>query len=319
MNIIFFGLGSIGKRHYRNLMSISNDFNFYAYRVRKNPLSDEFKKIKIIDDLQKVKSFKFDLAIISSPPSVQENIINFVVENSINFFVEKPIGINYSNLYPLLKEVKQKKLISMVGFNLRAHPVHNEIKRIVAENQLGNVVSIRSMVGQYLPDWHPDEDYSKGYSANKHLGGGVLLDLTHELDFVYSLFGDFLDYKAFFGKLSSLSADTEDIAEIIIKFKNNVLGSVRLDYIQMFPQRSGQIIGEKASLFYDLINPKIEIYDKSGLIYIKEFDKYNRNEMYLLQMKLLVDSIKNKTFVENDFESGLKILKLVNDLKAEKS
>ena len=318
MNIIFFGLGSIGKRHFRNLLLIPKQFNFFAYRVRKNPLPDDLQNIIIVDDLQDIKSLKIDLAIISSPPSVQENIINFVVKYSINFYVEKPIGVNYSNLHPLLKEVKQKKLISMVGFNLRAHPVHNEIKKIINQDLLGNIVSVRSMVGQYLPDWHPDEDYSRGYSANKTLGGGVLLDLTHELDFVYSLFGDFSAYKAFFGKLSSLNTDTEDIAEIIIEFKNNIFGSVRLDYIQTFPQREGQIIGENATLFYDLINSKIEIFNKNGLSFSKEFGDFDRNEMYLTQMKLMIESVENKTFVKNDFESGLKILKLVNDLKSDK-
>lgn len=315
MNIIFFGLGSIGKRHFRNLLSISRDFNYYAYRVRNIPLPEDLNKITIIDDLQKIKSLKIDLAIISSPPSVQDDIVNFVVKNSIHFFVEKPIGVDYAKLHNLLKIVQQKKIISMVGFNLRFHPIHNEIKEIIKNNYLGNIVSVRSMVGQYLPDWHPDEDYSKGYSANSHLGGGVLLDLTHEIDFVYSLFGEFLDYKSFFGKLSSLDSDSEDIAEIIIKFKSNVIGSLRLDYIQQFPQRSGQIIGENATLFYDLINSKIEIFDKKGLILLKKFDHFDRNEMYLTQMELLIESINNKTFIENDFESGLKVLKLVNDLK----
>jgi predicted dehydrogenase len=315
MNIIFFGLGSIGKRHFRNLLSISRDFNYYAYRVRNNPLPDDFEKITIIDDLRKIKSLKIDLAIISSPPSVQDDIVNFVVKNSIHFFVEKPVGVDYVKLHDLLKLVQQKKIISMVGFNLRFHPIHGEIKEIIKDNCLGNIVSVRSMVGQYLPDWHPDEDYSKGYSANSHLGGGVLLDLIHEIDFVYSLFGEFLDYKSFFGKFSSLDSDSEDIAEIIIKFKSSVIGSIRLDYIQHFPQRSGQIIGENATLFYDLIKCKIEIYDKNGLILSKKFDHFDRNEMYLTQMELLIESINNKVFIENDFESGLKVLKLVNDLK----
>ena len=230
--------------------------------------------------------------------------------------MEKPIGINYNKLSSLIPEIKTKNLISMVGFNLRFHPLHFEIKKIISSNEFGKVYSIRSMVGQYLPDWHPNEDYSKGYSANKHLGGGVLLDLTHEIDFTYSLLGDFIDYKSFFGKLSSINSDSEDLAEIIIKFKNyNAIGSIRLDYIQKFPQRSGQIIGENQILFYDFLNSKIEVFDKHGLTYSNHIENFNRNDMYLSQMKCLINNVKNKKIIENDFESGLKILKLVNDVK----
>ena len=318
MNIIFFGLGSIGKRHFKNLKAISQKFNFYAYRVRNNPLNEEFNEIVVVKNLDKVKLLKIDLAIISSPPSAQEKILSFVVQNSINFFVEKPIGIDYNNLSSLIPEIKIKNLISMVGFNLRFHPLHFEIKKIISSSKFGKVYSIRSMVGQYLPDWHPNEDYSKGYSANKHLGGGVLLDLTHEIDFTYSLLGDFIDYKSFFGKLSSINSDSEDLAEIIIRFKkHNAIGSIRLDYIQKYPQRSGQIIGENQILFYDLLNSKIEVFDKNGLSYSNHLENFNRNDMYLSQMKCLIKSVTNKKIIENDFESGLKILKLVNDVKDE--
>ena len=103
-------------------------------------------------------------------------------------------------------------------------------------------------MGQYLPDWHPNEDYRQGYSANRPLGGGVLLDLIHEIDLLYSWFGKPDDGQSHRRHAVDLEIDTEDTAAIVCRFAGGVIGSIQLDYVQRVPLRNGFIIGEAASL-----------------------------------------------------------------------
>ena len=230
-----------------------------------------------------------------------------IINNGIDFFIEKPIGNDINLLQELLPIVKEKKIISMVGYNLRYHPVHKRLVEIITQGTLGNISSIRSVVGQYLPDWHPHEDYRKGYSANKKLGGGAILDLIHEFDFVYSLFGNVNNIKAFTGKNSHLEIDVEDVAEVIMKFESGILGSVHVDYVNRRGQRDGMILGDEATVKYDLLKSEIIITKKEGTEIIESFD-FVRNDMYRNEFIDLIDAIKTRTELKNNFEAGLQVL-----------
>ena len=308
MKILFIGLGSIGQRHLRNLLTLG-DFDYYAYRRRSLELPEEFKDVKItlLNELSNIINVKPNLCIIAAPPVVQQEVLPTIINNGIDFFIEKPIGNDINLLQELLPIVKEKKIISMVGYNLRYHPVHKRLVEIITQGTLGNISSIRSVVGQYLPDWHPHEDYRKGYSANKKLGGGAILDLIHEFDFVYSLFGNVNNIKAFTGKNSHLEIDVEDVAEVIMKFESGILGSVHVDYVNRRGQRDGMILGDEATVKYDLLKSEIIITKKEGTEIIESFD-FVRNDMYRNEFIDLIDAIKTRTELKNNFEAGLQVL-----------
>lgn len=315
MKILFIGLGSIGQRHLRNLLRLG-DFDYYAYRTRNLLLPDEFKhvKIHIIKDLSEIEFIKPQLCIIAAPPTIQQNVLPIIIKKGIDFFVEKPIGNDLYTLQELLPIVKEKKIISMVGYNLRYHPVYKRLQEIVKQKRLGNIVSVRSVVGQYLPDWHPSEDYRKGYSANKNLGGGAVLDLIHELDFVYSLFGKVDQIKSFTTKKSHLEIDVEDVAEIILKFKSGILGSVHVDYVDRKGQRNGMILGDEGTVKYDLLKSEIILTNQDGSEQIETFD-FERNDMYKNELTDLFKSISSRTQLKNNFESGLEVLSYALEAK----
>ena len=123
-----------------------------------------------------------------------------------------------------------------------------EVKRLVAEGVAGRLVSIRAQFGQYLPDWHPWEDYRRGYSARRDMGGGVVLDRVHELDYVRWLMGNVTEVCALSGKLSSLEIDSEDTAEILLRFESGAFGSVHLDYVRRDRDCRLEIVGEEGTL-----------------------------------------------------------------------
>jgi predicted dehydrogenase len=312
MKILFIGLGSIGQRHLRNLLTLGN-FEYYAYRMRNLVLPEEFQDVKItvIKDLSELERIKPQLCILAAPPIVQQEVLPIIVKNSIDFFVEKPIGIDLKVLQNLLPIVKEKEIISMVGYNLRYHPIHKRLSQIIDQGLLGNISSIRSVVGQYLPDWHPQEDYRFGYSANKNLGGGAVLDLIHEIDFVYSLFGKVNDIKSFSSKTSHLEIDVEDVAEIIMKFASGILGSVHVDYVNRRGQRDGMILGDEASVKYDLLKAELTIMYKNGIEEIEIFD-FVRNKMYRNELSDLLNAISTRVELKNNFAEGLEVLSYAN-------
>jgi predicted dehydrogenase len=308
MKILFIGLGSIGQRHLRNLLTLGT-FEYYAYRRRNIELPEEFKDIKItlINDLSELEKIKPQLCIISAPPIVQQEVLPIIIKNGIDFFVEKPIGIDLKGLQDLLPIVKEKEIISMVGYNLRYHPIHKRLMQLIGQGVLGNICSIRSVVGQYLPDWHPHEDYRFGYSANKKLGGGAILDLIHEIDFVYSLFGKVNELKSFSAKTSHLEIDVEDVAEIIMKFASGVLGSVHVDYVNRRGQRDGMIVGDEASVKYDLLKSELTIIHKDSLEEVEKFD-FARNDMYRNELSDLLNAVVSRVELINNFAEGLEVL-----------
>jgi predicted dehydrogenase len=308
MKILFIGLGSIGQRHLRNLLTLG-EFEYFAYRKRNYKLPQEFENvnISIINSLTDIPNLNLDFCIIAAPPIVQQEVLPIIISNGLDFFIEKPIGPDLGVLKKLIPVIIKKQIISMVGYNLRYHPIHNRLIEILKDGTLGNISAIRSVVGQYLPDWHPNEDYRNGYSANRKLGGGVILDLIHEIDFVYSLFGKVIDLKSFYAKTSHLEIDVEDIAEIIMKFDSGIIGSVHLDYINRNGQRNGTILGDEASLNYDLLKSEIIILHKNGIREVEVFE-FVRNNMYLNELTDFLYAVHSRNELSNNFAAGLEVL-----------
>lgn len=318
MNILFIGLGSIGQRHLRNLSKLG-DFKYHAYRRRGKPLPNEFDNIQIQThaDIDNALSHHIDLCIISAPPVVQHEVLPIVVNAGCHFFIEKPIAHTLNGMEDILKNVQTKKLKSLVGFNLRFHPIHKKIQAILNDGILGNISHIQASVGQYLPDWHPYEDYRQGYSAREELGGGVTLDLIHEIDFVYSFFGKPIEIKGMTGKKSHIEINTEDTCDILLRFESGIIGNVHLDYVQRCPFRNGHIIGDEASLIYDIGASKVEVLFKDGSTEITSFNNFNRNDMYVNEMKALLDSIETGVDYPSNLASGLEVLKIAITVKGQ--
>ena len=306
--ILFVGLGSIGQRHLRNLISIG-EFELYAFRKRNHPLPQEFAdfKINVLQEWDEVKNIRPEICILASPPFVQQQVLPLIVDLGMDFLIEKPIGVDLNLLESMVPAIREKGLVSMVGYNLRYNPVISRIKNFLAEGLLGNITSFRLEVGQYLPDWHPDEDYRTGYSANKSLGGGVTLDLIHEIDLAYHLFGEFEEIYGMLAKQSKLEIDVEDTSEIVVRTKMGCLGSIHMDYVNRFGRRRGSIYGDLGTLDYDLLNSTIDLCI-AGKNYKKIEIEFTRNEMYISELSDFLKAVNSRDSLNMNFEQGLKVL-----------
>lgn len=265
------GLGSIGRRHLRNLRDLCPDATIAVCR-----LSDESKSADIptyanmiCHSLDELIQFAPHAAIIATPASTHERIASALVASEIHVLIEKPLTTDARSAARLQATIKASNVVAMVGYNLRFLPGLQLIKKTIDQGQLGNILSVRAEVGQYLPDWRPDQDYRQSVSANAELGGGALLELSHELDYLLWLFGLPLQVIATGGNTGQLDLEVEDLVEMVMKYKAGPLVSVHMDFLDRAGFRTMRVIGAEASLVWDAITDTVtrhDPYSKSGRV-----------------------------------------------------
>ncbi len=260
--ILLISLGSIGKRHLRNARSLMPDAEIAVHRQYTK--SDD--KIpegadKLLRSLNEAKDYKPHAVLISSPASEHiENAITFL-DQSAHLFIEKPLAVDTKNLNSFTKKCEQANTFVMIGYVLRFLPLLNSIKAYLDSNELGRIYTAHVQVGQYLPDWRPESDYRNGVSAQKKLGGGALLELSHEIDYTNWLFGTPNSLICSTNKISNLEIDVEDNASLIFEYDEPAKKiMIQLDFLQRVAKMGLQVVGEKGTLEADLIKEKAYLY-----------------------------------------------------------
>jgi predicted dehydrogenase len=312
MRILLVGLGSIGQRHLRNLQTLGT-FECVALRSRGQPLPDEFSALplRVVTTLDEAVAAQPDVACLCAPSPVHPVVLGRLVrETGCHVFIEKPIAPSLDGLADCARLLEEQGRKSLVGYNLRCHPVCEVVQETLRQGVLGRVTSARVSVGQYLPDWHPHEDYRHGYSASRRLGGGVVLDLIHEIDLLYSWFGKPEVVKAVAGKISALDIDTEDTAEILCRFAGGVIGSAHMDYVQRVPMRTGTIVGDEATLTYDLLKHECQVHRPGVPPVVHAFPEFVRNEMYVAELARFLEAIQGDTSCSPSLREGIDVLEI---------
>lgn len=317
MKILFIGMGSIGTRHYNCLKKYKEQHNleFISYKTNLNKDNkNKEEDIQYFDTLESALLQEPDCAVISNPTSIHIETAIKCANIGLHMFIEKPLSNTLTEVDKLIEIVKEKNLITLMGCNLRYHPILIDIKNIITSMDLGKGYDFNICAGSYLPDWRPWQDYTKSYSAKKSLGGGVLLDLIHEIDYTYWLFGEFIEVKSLVEKISDLDIETEDCAKILVKTKKS-LGTISLNYYRRNPERKIYINFEKGSIIADLVKNELIIENVNGIT-TKKYE-VDRNYTYEKQMEHFLEAILNKSNTENDVNTGLKTLKYVLHIKKE--
>ena len=250
MKILVVGYGSIGKRHVNNLTKIK-DIEILVCSKNKNVNILKKNGVKIFESLAEAIKEKPDVGIICNETSFHVKTAIKLAKHNCHLFIEKPLSNSLKDINVLLDLVKKKKLITMIGCDMRFHKCIQEIKKIIESGDLGKIISVRVENGSYLPDWHPGEDYRTSYASKKKLGGGVVLTLIHEIDYLYWFFGRINEVSAITGKISDLEISVEDFAAITLRFQKKIIGEVHLDYFQQPEFRNCKIIGNKGIIYWD--------------------------------------------------------------------
>jgi predicted dehydrogenase len=326
--ILIVGLGSIGQRHTRNLRRIfGGEINIIAYRVRRlshvltekltiEPGEDVEKRynLTVFSNLEDALKEGPDAAFICNPTSLHIKAALACARAGCHVFVEKPLSHTMDGVDDLLAILDEKKLVGMVGYQLRYHPSLKILRRMLAENAVGHIISVRCEVSEFLPGCHAYEDYRQGYNARRDLGGGIILSHIHEMDYLYSLFGVPRTVYAAGGRLSSLEMDVEDTAHVLMNF--DVRGRILPVYLyQDFIQNPGKqtcvIIGEEGRIEVDFRNGSVNRFDRNGVeAECFEIGEYDRNCMFQEELECFVRCMYGQASPMVSIEEGVKSLKM---------
>lgn len=316
MNVLVVGYGSIGKRHIANLSKFPN-MNIFVCTNRKYDSFLNNKKCKIFNSLDECIKQKPDIVFITNTTNLHVKTAIKLANANIHLFIEKPLSNSTKEIKLLLDTIRKRKLITMMGCVLRFNPGIQKIKKIISENKIGRVISVHAENGSFLPEWHSYEDYKKSYASRNDLGGGVVLTNIHELDYLYWIFGNVQEVFSITGKFSELKIDVEDLSSILLRFSNDVIAEIHLDYFQKPSARSCKIVGTHGTLYWDSNKNHVLLYDVKKKKWIKKMKlkNYNINEMYLDEIKHFIKCVKKNEKSINPIEEGAKILNVAIGIK----
>lgn len=307
MKIIFFGLGSIGQRHAKILLK-SYTHDLFAFRSGVNDKKNNLG-IKELYSWAEVEKLKPDIAFITNPTYLHIKTAIKCAKIGCKLFIEKPIDKDMDGLDDLLKTVKEKKLITYVAYNLRFHPIIKELKKYIKKEK---PLYVRIVCTSFLPDWRPNQDYLKGYSANSDLGGGVILDLSHELDYTTFLLGDINKIECNYYRRSNVTVNAEDFVDYLLETNLSPV-NIHINFFSHIHQRYIQIDFRNLTVVADLISTEIKEFSSKSLQRTKKLEYYSGQE-YMEQMKYFFDNIDNPEMMNNLSEASF-LFKQIVDLK----
>lgn len=321
MKILVAGLGSIGQRHVRNLRTLlGDDVDLLAYRVRKNSpviradLSAEeggdverAYGIRSFDDLDEALAEAPDAAFVTNPNHLHIPVALAAARAGCHLFIEKPVAHNLDGVEELAVEIERQGLVCFVGYQLRFHPAFRELQRLLAEGELGAVLAVRIEFGEYLPGWHPYEDYRQLHVSRRAEGGGVLLAQIHDLDLVYALFGLPRRVFALGGKRSTLEIDVEDTVTMLLDC--GVPVHVHQDLLQRPPVRVYELIGEDAKAVWDANAGTLTVTPAGGEANVLDV-AVDRNDLFLDQLRHFLACVRGDEQPVVDLAAGVDSLRI---------
>ncbi len=327
------GLGSIGQRHVRNLrMLVGEDLDLITARTRGlNNMISETMDSKQCDDLAQeygIRTFdsinealgeRPNMVFVTNPTSLHVKTAMTAVLSGCSVFVEKPLSHNMAMIGDLIDRTEASGITTMVGYQMRFHPCLIRLREAISQRELGNIYAVRAEVGEYLPNWHPYENYRDTYASKRNLGGGVILTQIHEFDYLYWLFGLPRRVFALGGTLSALDIDVEDVSSVLLDCEVNgarIPIHVHQDYLQNPPARTCHIIGENGKIFVDLLANTFSLFDRIG--HRKEhlsFPQINRNELFIAELAHFVESVEANIPSALPFREGAQSLRVALAVK----
>ena len=324
MKFLIAGLGSIGRRHFRNLMALG-ERDIILLRTRKATLpEDELAGVPVETELQEaLQRHRPDAVIVANPTSLHLDVAIPAAEAGCHILLEKPVSHSLERLDVLQKAAEKSGSKILVGFQFRYHPTLNKARELIQSNMLGKILTVHAHWGEYLPQWHPWEDYRQSYAARADLGGGVIVTLTHPLDYLRYLLGDVESLWSFNGHISRLEVDVEDVAEIGLKFMNGAVGGVHLNYFQRPPVHQLEIVGTDGTLRWDNADGVLNFYkfpatfgsysDNPPDPVIETFsppEGFERNQLFVAQMCHFIEVVRGEKEPICSLEDGVQALHL---------
>lgn len=319
MRFFIVGLGSMGKRRIRNLHALGEkDIVGFDIRLDRNKEAQEKYSIRTVEKFADISPNDFDVLIISTSPDAHGDYIRYALKHTKHFFVEHPTNDDG------YKEILANKdeTIKAPSCTFLFNPAIKMMKQVLEEGRIGRILAFQYHMGQYLPDWHPWEDYREVYFSKKATGACREM-FCFELIWLNSLIGsDIKEIRGTIAKLSDLDMDADDTVTAAVAYENNVRGTLLIDVLSRKPYRTLRLLGSDGVLEWERFDYQIKVFNsadkKTEVISIPkgnpEKGYVNEEEMYIDEIKTFLDAIKGRAPYPYSFEENFETLKILERL-----
>lgn len=298
MKFLIAGFGSIGRRHFHNLLALGEK-DILFYRTGRSELpDDELQDYVVEHDLDAALAHGPDAVIVSNPTALHLDVAIPAVQTGCHLLLEKPISHNLERVDELQQAIEASGSRVLVGFQYRYHPTLQVAAELLSAGAIGRPLHARALWGEYLPNWHPwEQDFRQGYSARADLGGGVVLTLSHPIDYLRWLLGDVAAVTALLKNSATLGIDVEDQADLLLEFEEDRLANLHLDYLRRPPEHRLEIVGSKGLLTWQATSGLLRLYHTESDAWTEHPIPagFKRNDLFLAQTRHFLDVLRGGT------------------------
>lgn len=267
IRLAILGFGSIARKHLQSIQKILSLCKISILTSQEIEKERFEKNISWHDSIESLLKISPDYCIIATPANIHGRYLNEIAKTGCRVLIEKPLAATSRQAFEIIKSSRTMTQKPLVAYNLRFSKALQAVRACIANGIIGEIYTVQSSVGQDLGQWRPDRKLSDTVSASRMKGGGVLRELSHELDYLQSLFGKITSVNALLGRQKFLDFDVEDTAMIHCVFDcvgRRVMGSLNLDFIRQDPLRNCHIIGSEGTIIWDLLRGRVTCNDASG-------------------------------------------------------
>ena len=315
--LLIVGLGSIGKRHARLAREVSPGAQIVALRHRDCTGELPVGIDHCVSSMDAAIDFGPQAAVVANPARYHLEVALPLARAGVHLLIEKPISHRIRGVPELIDICEASGLTLMTGYNLRYMPSLQKFRDYVREERVGRVISVRAEVGQFLPSWRPGTDYRQSVSARAELGGGVLLELSHEIDYLCWMFGEVEWVSATLGRGGGFEIDVEDTAHLVIGFVPRggavpVVAALNMDFIRRDTTRGCTVIGEAGSLRWNGVDATVDVFDPGEASWRSLFAQENqRDATYLAEWREFLRCIEGGGRPAVSGQDGLAALRVI--------
>jgi predicted dehydrogenase len=306
------GAGSIGRRHISNLkkLGLTKLAACDPHPERLEFVAKQFQVECFPTIEESLEKFQADAVLVCSPPVHHVDQAMQGLRAGAHVFIEKPLSDRMDGLGALRDEAEKRGATVQVGYNLRFHPSIQKLKELVDGRAVGKILWAHVEAGSYLPDWRPWQDYRRSYTARRESCGGILIDGSHEIDYVTWLFGVPRELACMADHVSRLEVNVEDCATILMRFANGMRVDVHLDFVQRSYSRYCSLIGPEGKVQWDLLNNSVQILRPGKELEIFKFDS-EINDAYVAELAHFIDCARTGARPRFTLEEAILTLRIV--------
>ena len=310
------GLGNIATRHRRNLKSLFPNVELLVMSASGRIPTDEISDSDgIVTSIEALIEANVELVIVASPAPFHALHSIPLIEAGIPTLIEKPVTTTSEDANAIQKAIDEHGTPVAVGYCLRYLPSAQKLKVLLDNKVIGTLYNMHIDIGQYLPDWRPNKDYRDCVSANEKLGGGALLELSHELDYAQWLLGPLDLQHAILRSSDELDLQVEDMADILALTESDVVASIHLDFLQRKAHRQCSFVGSEGRIDWDLIQNQLILTTAEEIKVLYSEPEWDKNQMYLAVVTDFIQMIKQQPHNCIKVNEAVLTVDLVSEIK----